>query len=103
MCFRYFDIKDFSIINRLTIPEIELMSEALTLKTVDRQHELHQIAFLINVAGATKKSGNRSVPVYKKFSDFYNYEKELKKVKRKNSEEEAYYKRLEELVQIYKK
>lgn len=103
MCFRHFNINDFDTINRLTLPEIDLMTEALAIKEVDRQREIHEIAFLTNVAGATKKSGNRSVPVYKKFTDFFDYEKELKKVRKKNAEEEAYYKRLAELAQIYQK
>ena len=53
---------------------------AFKLKQVDKQFDMHLQAWLQNQVTATKEQGNKHVPVYKKFSDFYDYEKEIKKV-----------------------
>lgn len=55
------------------------MREAFQYRQVDRQHELHELAYLNFAATATKKKGK---PVYKNFKKFYDYKKELEKVKR---------------------
>ena len=99
MCFRYFEFTDFRDIDRLTIPQINLMQEAVHLKSVDRSNDIHMIAYLTNVAGATKKQGNSLIPVYKKYADFYDYEKELNRVKRPNkAKTQAMYDKLSKLV-----
>ena len=58
--------------------------EAVKLKQVDMDYRNHLQAFLNFVVKAEKKVGkNRSKPVYDKFSKFYDYKKELEKVKDK--------------------
>lgn len=90
-CFRYLDYKSFEEVDRLTIPEYELLMEAVRLKEVDRDYRNHLQAFLNFVVKAEKKSGkNKSKPVYDKFSKFYNYEKELRKVTNKGEEKSRF-------------
>lgn len=75
-CVRYLNLT-IDQIDRLTIPEYELLMNSTQLKEVDRLRNSHLLAWLTVSAGATKKDGR---PVYKKFKDFFDYEKELRKV-----------------------
>lgn len=82
-CFRYLDFKSFAEVDRLTIPEYNLLMEAVRLKQVDADYRNHLQAFLNFAVKAEKKTGkNKSRPVYTKFRRFYDYEAELEKVKR---------------------
>lgn len=84
-CFRYLDFKSFAEVDRLTIPEYNLLMEAVRLKQIDIDYRNHLQAFLNFVVKAEKKSGkNKSKPVYDTFKKFYDYEKELKNVKDKD-------------------
>lgn len=83
-CFRYLDFKSFAEVDRLTIPEYNLLMEAVRLKQIDKDYRNHLQAFLNFVVKAEKKAGkNKSKPVYSTFQKFYDYEKELAKVKDK--------------------
>lgn len=64
--------------------EYNILSEAYALKYVDRERDLHELAYLTFSVTATKKSGK---PVYKTFKKFFDYDKELEKVKRHGLEE----------------
>lgn len=89
-CFRYLDFKSFAEVDRLTIPEYTLLMEAVRLKQVDMDYRNHLQAFLNFAVKAEKKTGkNKSKPVYTKFKRFYDYEKELKKVRNPNAEEKS--------------
>lgn len=86
-CFRYLDFKSFEEVDRLTIPEYNLLMEAVRLKQIDKDYRNHLQAFLNFAVKAEKKAGkNKSKPVFSKFKQFYDYEKELKKVKDKDDE-----------------
>ncbi len=90
-CFRYLDYKSFAEVDRLTIPEYQLLMEAVRLKQVDMDYRNHLQAWLTFAAKAEKKSGkNKSKPVYSKFERFYNYEKEIKKVTKKSNEKSRF-------------
>lgn len=80
-CFRYLDFKSFAEVDRLTIPEYELLMKAVRLKQVDMDYRIHMLAYLSFSVKAEKKSGkNKTTPIYKRFKKFYDYEKELQKV-----------------------
>ncbi|MEG1497573.1 MAG: hypothetical protein RR385_09405 [Clostridiales bacterium] len=80
-CFRYLGFKGFKEVDRLTIPEYELLIKAVQLKQIDMDYRLHMSAYLNFVVKAEKKAGkNKTVPVYKHFKKFYDYEKEIEKV-----------------------
>ena len=81
-CFRYLDFKSFAEVDRLTIPEYELLMDAVRLKQVDADYRNHLQAFLNFAVKAEKKTGkNKSRPVYTRFKRFYDYEAELEKAR----------------------
>lgn len=54
--------------------------EGVRLKQVDKDYRNHLQAFLNFAVKAEKKAGkNKSKPVYQKFKQFYDYEKEIEK------------------------
>ena len=84
-CFRYLDFKSFDEVDKLTIPEYTLLMEAVRLKQIDNDYRNHLQAFLNFAVKAEKRAGKgKSKPVYRTFKKFYDYEKELKKVKKKD-------------------
>lgn len=86
-CFRYLNFTTFAEVNRLTIPEYNLLMKAAQLKQVDRDYRNHLQAFLNFAVKAEKKAGkNKSKPVYSRFEKFYNYKAELEKVMKKDRE-----------------
>ena len=50
-------------------------------KNVDEQLHIHELAFLTMTAKAQKQVGKKTRSVYKSFKDFFDYEKEIEKVK----------------------
>ena len=73
----------------MTIPEYNLLMEAVSLKEIDKDYRNHLQAYLNFAVKAEKKSGKyKSKPVYTKFKKFYDYEKELNKVKEKDKNKE---------------
>lgn len=53
---------------------------AYKLKQIDDEHKMHMQAWINHQVTATKYKGQKQVPVYKKFTDFYDYEKRIKEV-----------------------
>ena len=78
-CIRYLDLT-IEEIDRLTMPEITLLMNAQRLKDIDKYRDMHLQAWLNVSAGATKKDGK---PVYKKFKDFFDYDKEVGRMNKK--------------------
>ena len=76
-CIRFLGLS-IEQIDRLTIPEYNLLMNAQELREIDKAGERHQVAWLTVSAGATRKDGR---PVYKKFKDFFDYEAEIRKAK----------------------
>ena len=90
-CFRFLDFKSFAEVDRLTIPEYTLLMEAVRLKQIDMDYRNHLQAFLNFSVKATKKTGKyKSKPVFTKFKQFYDYEKELDKVANKENKKSRF-------------
>ena len=90
-CFRYLDFKSYEEVNRLTIPEYELLMDAVRLKEVDRDYRNHLQAYLNFAVKAEKKAGKgKSRPVYKRFKQFFDYEKAIAKVTNKGKEKSKF-------------
>ena len=84
-CFRYLDFKSFAEVDRLTIPEYNLLMEAVQLKQIDTDYRNHLQAFLNFAVKAEKKAGKgKTKPVYRKFKQFYDYEDEVQKITKKD-------------------
>lgn len=78
-CFRYLDFKSFDEVDRLTIPQYEIMMKAHALKDVDLDYRVHELAYLTFTASATKQVGKKMKPVYTTFRKFYDYKREQKR------------------------
>lgn len=60
-----------------------MLMEALSLREVDMDYRVHQAAFLNQSVKATKGKGKNARPVYKKFRDFFDYEKAVNDIRSK--------------------
>ena len=75
----------------MTLPEYELLMQAADLKQVDLDYRNHLQAFLNFAVKAEKKTGKyKSKPVYSQFKRFYDYEKEVKKIKNPKQKESRF-------------
>lgn len=89
-CFRYLGYKSFDEVDRLTIPEYELLMEAMRLKEVDMDYRNHLQAFLNFSVKARRKTGkNKSSPVFTTFKKFFDYEKAIANAKKKKEKEQS--------------
>lgn len=83
-CVRYLGYTSVEQVDRLTVPDYELLMEGVRLREVDRDYRCHLQAWLNQRAKAAKKSGkNKYEPVYQDFSEFYDYQKEQEKAQKK--------------------
>ena len=70
----------------MTFPEYKLLMKAVRLKQIDKEYELHLQAYLNLLVKAEKKAGKgKSRPVYRKFKQFYDYEKRLAEIESKEN------------------
>lgn len=69
---RYLDITDFETIGRLTVWEYSMLMEGKRLQRIDDLENLHLLAYKTQVAKNTKKQGDKLVPAYPSFYDFYD-------------------------------
>lgn len=73
------------------MPEYELLMEAARLRQIDTDYRNHLQAFLNFAVKAEKKAGkHKTKPVYSRFKKFYDYEKELAKVKNQGQEKSRF-------------
>ena len=71
---RYLDMHDFTEINRMTMYEFCVRMQAARLRQVDREYELHLLAWGCWDVQSMKKQGKKRVPVYQTFRQFFDYE-----------------------------
>lgn len=62
----------------MTFREYSFEIHAYRLRELDTRQQIHLQAWVNQQAKATKGQGGKSVPAYKTFKDFFDYEKELK-------------------------
>ena len=74
----------FEQVDQLTITQYEVMVDALELRMLDNSLHEHRQAFLNFAVQAEKTAGKgKSKPVYRRFQQFFNYDRELEKIKRR--------------------
>ena len=84
-CFRYFGFTSFEQVDQLTLAEYEIMMEALELRMLDESLHEHRQAFLNFAVCAEKKAGKgKTKPVYRRFKQFFDLDKELRKIKNRS-------------------
>lgn len=77
---RFFDMNDMNEIERMTMKEFAFRMTAYQLKRADKAFDMHMQAWLNQQVQATKSQGSKQVPVYRRFKDFYDLEKEERKI-----------------------
>lgn len=77
---RFFDMNDIREIERMTMKEFAFRMTAYQLKRADKAFDMHMQAWLNQQVQASKSQGSKQVPVYKRFTDFYDLEKEERKI-----------------------
>lgn len=99
-CFRFFGFKSLDEVDRLTPREYQMLCEAEQYKQLDRRKDIALGAWLSFMASAKKKAGKNLKPVYPTFESFFNYSKELKRLKGDSVNElKQKYKELQERLQ----
>lgn len=53
------------------------------MRRVDKELDMHRQAWLYHQAGGKKAQGKKTVPMYKTFKDFFDYDKEVARVEGK--------------------
>lgn len=80
-CFRFLGFKSLDEVDRLTIPEYELLMKAVELREADLDYRLHMQAFLNMQVKAKKKTGKfKEKFVFTTFEKFYNRQKAIDKI-----------------------
>lgn len=64
----------------MTFREYLYRLRAYRLKRVDEEYDMHLTAFLNVRAGAQKKKGKETVPVYPTMKEFFDYDKRIAKI-----------------------
>lgn len=59
----------------LTLLEYQMLMKAYALRSLDEEYKAHKQAWLNQQVQATKQQGKKTVPVYRKFKQFFDYEK----------------------------
>jgi hypothetical protein len=83
---------DFEDIDRMTLEEYTLRCKAYEMQNVKNMYDLHVQAWLDREINAEKKTGkNKTKPVYRKLTDFFDVEKEYERVmNRKGTTSESF-------------
>lgn len=64
----------------MTLEEYAYRMKAYALTRVDIEYDMHMQAWLNVQAGSTKKKGKETVPKFKDFKEFFDYEKQVQSV-----------------------
>ena len=54
--------------------------KSYSLQRVDKEYDYHLQAWLSQQVQATEQRGKKSVPVYKNFKDFFDYEERINEI-----------------------
>lgn len=63
---------------KMTLREYSYEMHAHGLKEVDKERNIHLLAWQINQAQATKQKGKKTEAYFKDFREFFDYEKRIK-------------------------
>lgn len=87
----------------LSLYEYEAKMYAFRLSQIDEEMKMHKQAWINHQVTAMKKQGDKQVPVFKEFKQFYDYEKAIKKVEGEFGGSHVSSVRLKNLANIAKK
>lgn len=74
----------------MTIPQYEILMGAMELRMLDESLHEHRQAFLNLAVQAQKKAGKgKTRPVYRTFRQFFDYDRELNKLKSRKKQKRS--------------
>ena len=73
-------MRTFEEVDDMLLPEYHLLMKAYTLTKLDRERDIWLNAFATNVATGTKQVGKKTVALYPKFKDLFDYDKYEKEI-----------------------
>lgn len=74
-------MNDFREIESMTLYEYNIRMKAFRLQQVDRDYDIHRLAWESwNVQAMKRQGKNRKVPVFMEFKQFFDYEARLEEV-----------------------
>lgn len=73
--FRYLDFRTIDAIDLMTLFEYKMLMKAYSLKSLDIDYKAHKQAWINQQVKASKEQGKKTVPVYRNFKQFFDYEK----------------------------
>ena len=74
---------------KITLREYSYEMFAFNLKSVDKDRDIHLLAWQINQAQATKQKGKKTESYFKQFTDFFDYEKRINGLTKRETKEET--------------
>ena len=96
-------IKSFDEIDRMTIPEYEMRIKAYQYEELDKQRDLHYLAFLNQAVKSTTGKGKSQKMKYTSFDKFFDYDKLAKKIEGESDQMEEMDEHEKELLRLIKK
>lgn len=82
-------MRSYDEVGLLRLSEYYLLMKAYALKRLDEEHAIHRQAWINQQAKATKSQGQRTVPYFKNFKQFFDYDKLEKDILRTDKKEKA--------------
>lgn len=71
---------DLHEIDRMTFWEYQLRMKAYRMRMVDTEYLIYLQAWVNRGVNAEKKNGKKTIPVYKEFTEFFDYEDRINQV-----------------------
>ena len=96
-------MKSFDDIARMTIPEYEMRIKAYQYDELDKQRDLHYVAFLNQAVQSTTGKGKSQKMKYTSFDKFFDYEELAKKIEGETDQTEEMDEHKKELLRLIKK
>lgn len=89
-------MKSLDEVDRVTVQEYQWLMEARQYRDVDDNYYLHRQAFANMAVTARRKNGS---PVYTHFQKFYDYEKDLRRLKEQDTTPDEKSRKIFEILQ----
>ena len=96
-------VKSFDDIDRMTIPEYEMRIKAYQYEELDKQRDLHYLAFLNQAVQSTTGKGKSQKMKYTSFDKFFDYDKLAKQIDGGSEQIEEMDEHKKELLRLIKK
>lgn len=96
-------VKSFDEIDRMTIPEYEMRIKAYQYEELDKQRDLHYLAFLNQAVQSTTGKGKSQKMKYTSFDKFFDYDALAKRIEGESEQVEEMDEHKKELLRLIKK